>query len=181
MKLKVGFQKGHPSFWTEETKRKMSELMKGNHRGFKKGDKFWLNKHHSEGTKTKISIAKKGCKYPPRTKEWRRKISKSRLGSKSHFWKGGINPINNTIRHSIEYRFWVEGNFARDNYTCQKCKKRGGKLVAHHINNFSEKEDLRFAIDNGITFSKIAHDLFHKIYGRENNTKEQIIEFLRNG
>ena len=37
---------------------------------------------------------------------------------------------------------------------------------------------IRFKINNGITFSKKSHDLFHKIYGKMNNTKKQVKEFL---
>ena len=69
--------------------------------------------------------------------------------------------------------------FERDNFTCQKYDIRGGLLVAHHINNFSEFPELRFAIDNGITLSQKAHNDFHKIYGKINNTKEQLEEFLK--
>lgn len=36
-------------------------------------------------------------------------------------------------------------------------------------------------LDNGITLSKKAHKEFHKIYGRKNNTKEQLEEFLKVG
>jgi len=36
----------------------------------------------------------------------------------------------------------------------------------------------RFAIDNGITLSKKSHKEFHDKYGQENNTREQLIQFL---
>lgn len=99
-------------------------------------------------------------------------------GYKNPNWKGGITPENSKIRHSIEYRLWRESVFARDNWTCQKTKVKGGNLHPHHIKNFAEYPELRFAIDNGITFSKKTHDKFHKKYGRKNNTLEQVIEFL---
>jgi len=51
-------------------------------------------------------------------------------------------------------------------------------LVAHHIQNFAQFPELRFAIDNGITLSKQAHNEFHKRYGRKNNNREQLDEFL---
>jgi len=51
-------------------------------------------------------------------------------------------------------------------------------LRAHHINNFAEFSELRFAIDNGITLSEKAHIEFHKKYGFKNNTKEQLYEFI---
>lgn len=99
-------------------------------------------------------------------------------GIKSNLWKGGISSENQIIRHSIEFRLWREAVFARDNWTCQKYGIRNNKLHPHHIRNFAEEKDLRFAIDNGITLSDIAHREFHKRYGVKNNTKSQIEEFL---
>lgn len=37
-------------------------------------------------------------------------------------------------------------------------------MEVHHIKNFSEFPELRFAIDNGITLCKQAHKKFHTIY-----------------
>ena len=61
---------------------------------------------------------------------------------------------------------------------CQKYGTRGEKLHPHHILNFSDHPELRFAIDNGIILSEKAHKEFHKKYGFNNNTKGQLIEFL---
>lgn len=46
--------------------------------------------------------------------------------------------------------------------------------------SMSERKDLRFAIDNGITLSEKAHKEFHKKYGFKNNILEQIQEFINN-
>jgi hypothetical protein len=81
-------------------------------------------------------------------------------------WKGGITPINVRIRHSIEFRLWREAVFARDNWTCQKCKVRGNILHPHHIKSFSKYPELRFAIDNGITLCKVCHEELHRILRR---------------
>lgn len=141
------FQKGHiylgkkGKHWklSEETKRKMSLAKIGKH----------STHTHTEETKKKISKAKIG-----KIAEWRR-------GEKSNFWKGGITPINKTIRHSIEFRLWREAVFARDNWTCQKCKKRGGRLHSHHIKSFANFPELRFAIDNGQTLCRECHKKIH--------------------
>jgi len=112
----------------------------------------------------------------------KKNLSKSHIGiqagQKHPFWKGGITPIYTKIRNSQGGLLWRKAIFTRDNFTCQKYGVRGGNLVAHHIQNFAEFAELRFALDNGITLSKKAHDEFHKIYGRRNNTKEQLEEFL---
>lgn len=104
-------------------------------------------------------------------------IGKGR-GAANHNWKGGITPIHNKIRASIESKLWIQSVFARDGYTCQKTGVKGGKLTAHHIMNFAQYPELRFAIDNGITLSIEAHNEFHKKYGKKNNTREQLEEFL---
>jgi hypothetical protein len=66
----------------------------------------------------------------------------------------------------------------RENFTCQKYGKTGGRIEAHHINNFADFPELRTSIENGVTLSVVAHREFHKKYGRKNNTKEQLLNFL---
>ena len=111
----------------------------------------------------------KGKKHSPET---RYKMSIAHKGSKSYLWKGGISKKNRKIRMGIEFRLWREAVFARDNYTCQKCQKKGIYLHPHHILNFAKYPELRFAIDNGITFCRECHKKFHKIYGNNNNQKQ---------
>lgn len=167
---KVDARKGYKH--TDETKRKMSEARKKN------PIKYWLNKKVTEEMKMKNSISKLGKKNPmygkpsamgmlgkKQSKETREKMSKAhkkrvKQGT-HHLWKGGITPINSAIRHSIEYRLWRESVFARDNWRCKKCKKRGGELEAHHIKGFAECKELRFAIDNGMTLCKDCHKKIH--------------------
>lgn len=79
-----------------------------------------------------------------------------------------------------EYKEWVRSVFERDDFTCQKCKKRGnGELNAHHIFNFSEHKDLRTDLDNGITLCKDCHQAFHKKFGWKNNDNIQMNIFLK--
>jgi len=146
-----------------------------------------LGRIQTQATKDKLSKANLGNKNPrgmlgkKQTQTTKYKMHQSKLGDKNNNWKGGITPINDTIRHSIEYDLWRNAVFTRDNFTCQKTGISGGELQAHHINNFSIFSDLRFAIDNGITLLKKSHIEFHKIYGYKNNTKEQLEEFLLDG
>lgn len=169
--------------------KKGNQFSKGNHpkTQFKKGNKIMVGRKRSTETKQKISEAR--FKNP--TRYWLGKhLSEEHIhnatvnrgkyvGENSCHYKGGITPENVRVRTSIEMKLWRDAVFARDNFTDQKTGVRGGKLVAHHILNFAKYPELRFAIDNGITLSKESHDEFHKIYGRKNNTAEQLREFLK--
>lgn len=79
------------------------------------------------------------------------------IKEKKKFWKGGILAENRRIRNSFEMRLWRESVFQRDNWTCQKCHVRGGKLEAHHIKPFAVFPELRFDLNNGITLCKSCH------------------------
>ena len=100
-------------------------------------------------------------------------------GKNHHNWIEGITSKNDKIRKSSEYKLWRKSVFERDNFTCQKYNISGGELNVHHINNFADFSELRLVIDNGITLSEKAHREFHKIYGVKNNTKEQLLDFLK--
>jgi hypothetical protein len=169
---KVKMSKSHTGIIpTEETKAKMR----------KNNAHYWLGKRKSEATKKKLCIARQGRKPMlghHHSIASRKKMSMSRKGEKCHLYRGGITPLNQLIRSGLSFRLWREAVFARDNWTCQKTGKRGGDMDPHHIQNFSQFPELRFAIDNGITLSHESHREFHSIYGNKNNTKEQIIEFL---
>ena len=177
-----------PSGWegkkhTEEWKKNMSEANSGNGNPFygkehtakvknklskmaTSGITGMLGKKHSKETKKLIgkanSIALKG-KTP--SKETRRKLSKAHSGERGSGWLGGITPENHRIRGGIEYRLWRESVFARDNWTCQRCSQRGGNLEAHHIKPFADYPELRFAIDNGITYCVGCHKIIDKCRG----------------
>ena len=160
-------------------------------RSFKKGR---ISERKGTGKKTNCLICKKEISYGSKnvkrkfcsrncmrlSSEWARKglPRYAQRGEKSYQWKNGITPINEKIRKSLEIKLWRKANMERDNFNCQKCKIKGGKLHIHHINNFADFPELRFAIDNGITLSKKAHIEFHKKYGKRNNTREQLEEFL---
>ena len=70
-----------------------------------------------------------------------RKCEKT-YGKNAPNWKGGIAPLNMTIRSLIENILWRTNVFQRDNYACQKCGKHNGQgkrviLEAHHKKHFA--------------------------------------------
>lgn len=172
---------------SEETKRKMSLGQKGKKRP-----------PRSEEHIRKLSLANKGRKRSPEAmQKWRLKMKgfrhsqetkdKLRLAGKKqkHFsgkkcpaWRGGVTPEHIRMRTSIKYGLWRKAVFARDNWICQKTGLGSNDLVAHHILNFSNNKKLRFVVENGITLSRKAHDEFHSKYGKRNNTRVQLEEFL---
>lgn len=131
--------------------------------GFQKGNKCFVKSFPSRKGRIPWN---KGKKVPQLS------------GDKHPMWRGGVTDSRMRIRLSVDYRWWRRAILERDNFTCQKYGTRGGDLAVHHINNFSDFPELRLAIDNGITLSKKAHLVFHKIYGKKNNTREQLEEFL---
>jgi len=106
----------------------------------------------SDETKAKVSEAKKGC-HP-----WNKGIKNLlQSGERNGNWKGGITPINKLIRESFEMRNWRKEVFKRDDYICQICKERGGRLEADHIKPFALFKELRFTLSNGRTLCKQCH------------------------
>jgi len=183
---KIKLSENNSRFWlgktlSEEAKKKISESLKGKKLSVEHKRKIVLalkgrkGKKPSQEARKKMSLSQIGKK---RSLETRKKMSLSRKREKCNFWKGGITEENQIIRTGIDLRLWREAVFARDNWTCQKTGERGGKIHAHHIQNFAQFPELRFAIDNGVTLSEKSHREFHKKYGVKNNSKEQIEEFL---
>lgn len=70
--------------------------------------------------------------------------------------------LSDRDRNSAQYRAWRNAVFERDKYTCQKCGMMGVKLNAHHIKPWAKFEELRFNIDNGITYCEKCHKKLHK-------------------
>lgn len=151
--------------FSEEHKRKIGLKSKGNkyclgkvpwNKG-KKGVQVGANKgkNFSEEWRKNLSLAHKGYVRP---EDQRKKMSQYvRKGEAHYAWKGGITPIYERIRKSLEYRLWREAVFKRDNWTCVWCGKRGGVLHSDHIKPFSLYPALRFAIDNGRTLCMDCH------------------------
>lgn len=141
------FVKGHKH--SEETRKKLSEAHKG--------------RKQSDETKRRKSEYMMGRKLPP---AWRKSISDSRKGEKSHFWKGGVTNANKILRESMEYKMWRTSVFERDCYKCVFCGKNSKELNADHIKPFSLFPELRLNINNGRTLCKPCHKTTDTYGGR---------------
>jgi len=136
---------------------------------------------YTEDTLKKMSESRRGKKV------WNKgKTYPQFSGVNSNNWKGGITPLRPQIINNFKYRQWRSDVFTRDDFICQECGQKGGKLNAHHIKSFSsilqyyEITTLKEALDceelwninNGITFCRKCHQNLHKgiikIYEQEN-------------
>lgn len=114
----------------------------------------------------KISISKKGksngregFKQTELTKQKIRDARAKQLPPtpRGFKYKGNITPELHLLRMSIQYKDWRLAIYERDNYTCQNCKKVGGKLNADHIESFARCPEKRFDINNGRTLCEPCH------------------------
>lgn len=77
------------------------------------------------------------------------------------------NPDKNKAeRTSQKYLVWRKQVFNRDNYTCQMCGERGGRLCADHIKPFAHYPELRTELSNGRTLCVDCHKLTPTYGGR---------------
>src|SRR3990167_2274575 len=146
-KRKIGLaMKGHGHPQSKETKAKLRLANLGKSISLEcrkkislkmKGKTPWIKgRKMSPEFCEKISIAFKGKPSKKKGKkiseEQKKKISISLGGS-------GNRPLKKQIRGIFQYQNWRKSIFERDNYVCQLCNKRGGKLnVDHYPTTFAE-------------------------------------------
>lgn len=158
---------------SSDTKKRMSESLKAAHQ--RKPGAWRKDYTVSEETKQKISAAHIGRKLTTewiknrtssqkglkRSEETRKRMGEVRMGPKSTFWRGGVSKKNMTARKihmaTFEYRQWRRLVFERDDYTCQFCCERGGKLHADHIKPYAKYPKLRTTVANGRTLCESCH------------------------
>ena len=113
------------------------------------------------------------------TKELRPKWAKLHGGTKCPFYKDGKwkeRANEREVAKSLpEYKEWRRNVFQRDNYTCQFCHEKGGKLVADHIEPWCKKVEKRYTLSNGRTLCEKCHRQTETFGGK---TKLQSLGFL---
>jgi len=143
----------------------------------KEWNKSLIGSKISEETKFKISKSMKGKQNSlgvKRSVEFRQKLShyyKTNPEKHNHYIDGkGHERVTARLTHmgTLEYRLWREQVFERDNYTCQMCGERGGKLNADHIKPYNLFKELRTDINNGRTLCENCHRLTPTWGGRVN-------------
>ncbi len=68
-------------------------------------------------------------------------------------------------RRQYQHRRWSQAVLRRDDYTCQCCGERGGRLHAHHLYDFDTYPDKRTDLDNGVCLCEDCHRAFHAWHG----------------
>lgn len=112
------------------------------------------------------SLAARTCSTPCA----RRYLMVRQQGARSHRWRGGKTSQAIIIRCSAGYKMWRAHVFERDDYRCQLCRERGGRLAAHHIKPFANHGHLALEPWNGITLCWPCHTT---IRGREADYEER--------
>lgn len=80
-----------------------------------------------------------------------------RKGSEAMNWRGGRTLVGQAIRQSLQYKEWRKEVLRLQDYTCQFCKKRGGKLEVDHVEEFSTSPEKRLEVTNGRVLCKDCH------------------------
>ncbi len=77
-------------------------------------------------------------------------------------WKGGTSTLRNADFKNPAYKAFRAAVLEQDDWTCQKCGKRGGRLHVHHIKSWAEFPDLRYDPANGSTRCHACHHAEHR-------------------
>ena len=110
------------------------------------------------------------------------KTSCTKQGIAIEDFNGFITSKNQKLRCEPRMRDLKQKCYKRDNYSCNCCSKRGGRLNAHHLNSWKKFPEERYELDNLVTLCEKCHIVYHNIYGKgsrfkDPNIKEQYLSF----
>jgi len=155
------------------------------------GDKTWFDEYEEEYECNKCGayIHESHPHYAEQSKDyhlcWDCAFLEEKIGSDEYMkHQGGLDAYYDAYRHegeivlvkkgrkppwetktdsrfTPEYKRWRQKVFERDNYTCQHCGKKGGRLNAHHIKPYADFPELRLDLDNGVTLCEKCHKKVH--------------------
>lgn len=133
-----------------------------------------------------ISGHTKSCGCLHSQSSWVRAIGRNKkmVGNKHPRWRSDLTDEERRRRKECresdpKLNRWRTKVYARDHYTCQKCKDpRGGNLNAHHICSWAHYPRLRYIASNGITLCRGCHKDFHSKFGIKRNTRKQLTMFM---
>lgn len=136
---------------------------------FKKGAIPWNKglKGYGAGHKMSLeSINKRRLKVLGRKTPIDTRIKQSLAKTKEIKFTNFRSSINKQHRLSVDWKIWREKVFIRDNYTCQKCFRRGIYIEPHHLITVKEciEKDNKLLIyntDNGLTLCRDCHKQIH--------------------
>jgi 5-methylcytosine-specific restriction endonuclease McrA len=177
---------------SEETKQKLSKANSGRKKTteqIEKSARWQRGKIVSEETKQKMREARLNNPNPggaakgsKKSDTWRQKVKQT------HAEKYGltVEEHNAWIREKDDRRYFKSSGlilecYKRDDFTCHKCKARGGRLNAHHINSWKFFPEERMLLENLATLCTSCHKDFHRKNGNgisKPNTREQFEEWL---
>ena len=103
--------------------------------------------------------------------------SKSNKGKKNSRWLGDRKLLKRPMT-SFEGNQWRKEIYKRDNFTCQKCGKKGVRLNAHHIRGFFECPNLKWDINNGITLCINCHKKTNNYGWKSINQRRNVVNYI---
>lgn len=95
-------------------------------------------------------------------------------GSDHPMWKSDLEEKQRTSRGPQQS--WAYRVKTRDNWTCQQCGAQGGRLEAHHIDEFAKNKELRWDVENGITLCWECHKRLH---AQERETRKNAVNSVK--
>jgi len=89
-------------------------------------------------------------------------------------WRQQYAPVE--VRSQSGHAAWRREVFARDNYTCQKCGKRGVKLQAHHTRPWFLYDGARYDVTNGVTLCVRCHRNKHRRGWKQGGRRPSVLD-----
>ena len=106
-------------------------------------------------TRAKMSASGRGR---PKPEAWKDMMSQRLRGAANPNWLGGRR--QEWCRSTRRYATWQRTVFERDGFACRICGR--ADIVAHHIEGWHERPDLRYVIENGVALCKSCHVRVHR-------------------